>query len=104
MINARQVLVLAASLAALVACAKTAAPDSTADRAAIRAVSIAWKKAYNAGDAAAVVALYAEDAVLSAPGERALLDSSSIGRYFAKKVAEFWGRDSRSLTPPWAMS
>lgn len=89
MIKARQVLVLAASLAALVACAKTAAPDSTADRAAIRAVSVAWRNAYNAGDAAAVVALYAEDAVLSAPGERALLDSSSIGRYFAKKVAEF---------------
>jgi uncharacterized protein (TIGR02246 family) len=89
MINTRKVLVLAASLGALAACAKTAAPDATADQAAIRAVSIAWKNAYNAGDAAAVAALYAEDAVLSAPGERALRGSSSIAEYFAKKVAEF---------------
>jgi ketosteroid isomerase-like protein len=34
----------------------------------IRAVNIAWFKAYNSGDGAAVAALYAEDAVLSAPG------------------------------------
>jgi uncharacterized protein (TIGR02246 family) len=76
-------------LVALTACAQTAAPDTTADKAAIRAVSIAWKNAYNAGDAAAVAALYAEDAVLSTPGEQALLGNASISEYFAKKVAEF---------------
>ncbi len=73
----------------LTACAKTTAPDTAADKAAIRAVSIAWKNAYNAGDAAAVAALYAADAVLNAPGERPLLGNSSISEYFAKKVAEF---------------
>jgi uncharacterized protein (TIGR02246 family) len=73
----------------LTACAKSTAPDTTADKAAIRAVSVAWKSAYNAGDAAAVAELYAEDAVLSAPGERPLRGKSSISEYFAKKVAEF---------------
>ncbi len=67
-------LVLAASLAALAACVRNTPPaDTTADKAAVEAVSIAWKNAYNAGDTAAVAALYAEDAVLSAPGERAVL-------------------------------
>jgi uncharacterized protein (TIGR02246 family) len=89
MIRLGELLVLAASFAVLVACAKTTAPDTTADKAAIRAVSIAWKKAYNAGDAAAVVALYAEDAVLSAPGEPAVRGEASISEYFVKKVAEF---------------
>jgi uncharacterized protein (TIGR02246 family) len=76
-------------LALWTACAETTTPETAADKAAIRAVSIAWKNAYNAGDAAAVAALYAEDAVLSAPGERPLLGNSSISEYFAQKVAEF---------------
>jgi uncharacterized protein (TIGR02246 family) len=87
--NCRKLLVLAGSLALLAACAETAAPDTAADKAAIRAVSIAWKNAYNAGDAAAVAALYAEDALLSAPGERPLVGNPAISEYFAKKVAEF---------------
>ena len=83
-------LVLAASFAALAACVRNAPPaDTTADKAAVEAVSIAWKNAYNAGDAAAVAALYAEDAVLSAPGERAMHGNASISEYFVKTVAEF---------------
>jgi ketosteroid isomerase-like protein len=59
------------------------------DDAAIRAVSAAWKEAFNAGNAAAVVSLYAEDAVLAAPGAPALRGKASISAYFARTVAEF---------------
>ncbi len=89
MSHCRQLLLLIASVTVLTACARTAAPDTAADRTALRAVSLAWKSAYNAGDAAAVAALYAEDAVLSAPGEHPLRGKSAISEYFTKKVAEF---------------
>ena len=83
-------LVLAASFAALAACVRSTPPaDTTADKAAVEAVSIAWKNAYNAGDTAAVAALYAEDAVLSAPGQRAVHGNAAISEYFVKTVAEF---------------
>lgn len=86
---ARQ-LALAAAVAALGACARVAPPaDAAADAAAIRAVNAAWKAAYNAGDVAAVAALYADDAVLSAPGAPALLGSAAINEYFTGTVAEF---------------
>lgn len=82
---------LAGGLAALAACAKGAPPQANpeADQAAVKAVSIAWKQAYNAGDAAAVTALYAEDAVLSAPGTPVVLGKAAISDYFHKKVAQF---------------
>jgi len=91
MISLAKAVVLAAAIAALAACAKSAPPaaNTAADKSAIKAVSIAWKNAYNAGDAAAVAALYAEDAVLSAPGEPAVRGNASISKYFVKKVAEF---------------
>ena len=84
-------LILAASFVALAACVRSAPPatNTVADKAAVEAVSIAWKNAYNAGDVAAVAALYAEDAVLSAPGERAVHGKASISEYFVRKVAEF---------------
>jgi ketosteroid isomerase-like protein len=56
---------------ALVACAKPAAQpvvDVAADEAAIRAINPAWFAAHAKGDADAVAALYAEDAVVAAPG------------------------------------
>ena len=83
--------VFAASLVTLAACAKSAPPlaDLAADKAAIKAVSVAWKNAYNGGDAAAVAALYAEDAVLSAPGTPLVRGGPSISAYLLKKVAEF---------------
>jgi uncharacterized protein (TIGR02246 family) len=87
MINLRKLVVLAASLAALVACAKTAAPDTAADETAARAVNIAWYKAYNAGDGATVAALYSEDAVLNAPGTPAARGKASISEYFVKGAA-----------------
>lgn len=81
----KKLVVLSASLVALVACAKTTAPNPDA----IRAVNTAWNKAYNTGDSAAVAALYAEDAVLLAPGAPAARTKASISEYYAKAVAAF---------------
>jgi len=88
MVNVGKLVVLAASFAALAACAKTAAPDTAADETAARAVNVAWYKAYNAGDGAAVATLYAEDAVLNAPGAPAARGKASISEYYVKGAAE----------------
>jgi hypothetical protein len=45
-----------------------AAWAESADESAIRTVNVNWGKAYNGGDAKAVTALYADDAVLLPPG------------------------------------
>jgi uncharacterized protein (TIGR02246 family) len=82
-----KLIILAASLVALAACTKTAAPDTGAD--AIRAVNIAWNKAYNSGDGTAVAALYAEDAVLLAPGAPPVRGKASITEYYAKDAPAF---------------
>lgn len=57
---------MAAGLLALGGCQK--APDMAAEMDAIKAVNKAWNDNYAAGDAAAVIALYADDAVVLAPG------------------------------------
>jgi uncharacterized protein (TIGR02246 family) len=64
----RLVLAIGAVLA-LNACAPTAPPaaDTTADEAALKAATLTWLEAYNAGDVEKIVALYEEDAVLMPP-------------------------------------
>ena len=54
---------------ALSACAQTAPPavDTAADEAALKAATLTWLEAYNAGDVDKIVALYEEDAVLMPP-------------------------------------
>ena len=100
MIDLRKLAVIAASLVALVACAKTAAPDSAADETAVKAVNVAWFKAYNAGDGAAVAALYAEDAVLSAPGVPAARGKDSIREFYVKDAGEFAAAGLTNLDGP----
>lgn len=66
-----------------------AAPVAVAaDEAAIRAQGIDWEKAYNAGDAKAVTALYAEDAFLLPPGAPRVRGRAAIQAFFAKDIAE----------------
>jgi ketosteroid isomerase-like protein len=77
-------LLLAVLGAGVVACSGSAAPDAAAAAAGIEAVSRAWKQAYNAGDFHAVSELYAEDAVLSAPGLPVVLGKAAIGDYFSR--------------------
>jgi uncharacterized protein (TIGR02246 family) len=76
--------------ATLIAVALTACggptPSAEADMKAIKAVNIAWNKDYNAGDAAAVAALYADDAVLSVPGVPPMRGKEAINAYYLKDV------------------
>jgi uncharacterized protein (TIGR02246 family) len=57
------------------------------DEAAIRAQTTAWEKAFSAGDAKALAALYAEDAVLAPPGAPSVSGRAAIQEFFTKDVA-----------------
>ena len=67
--------------------AYAASPAST-DEVAIRAQTTSWGKAYNGGDAKAVAALYAEDALLLPPGASGVSGRAAILRYFTKDIAD----------------
>lgn len=58
------------------------------DEAAMLALDGAWAKAYNAHDAKAVAALYAEDAVLLPPGAPRQSGRAAILTFFTKDIAE----------------
>ena len=78
---------LIAGLCALasVTCTAYAAPG--ADETAIRAQTTNWAKAYNGGDAKAVAALYADDAILQPPGAPSAKGRAAILDYFTKDIA-----------------
>ena len=85
-----RITVLAGCCLALLAlhCNQQQKPDTrAADEAAIRTINPAWFKAYNAGDANSIVALYAEDAVVNAPGAPAARGQAAIRELFKKDVA-----------------
>lgn len=67
--------------------AAAAAPASAADKEAVRAVNVSWFKAYNAHDVDAISALYADDAVLSAPGAPSARGAAAIQQAFQKDIA-----------------
>jgi uncharacterized protein (TIGR02246 family) len=90
----------ALSILALSGCSKAEAPvadtaaamtpmatTAAADQEAVKAVNVAWFKAYNAHDVDAISALYAEDAVLSAPGAPSARGAAAIKAAFAKDIA-----------------
>ena len=85
MITFKRALILAVSLIAVAGTAPAA--DTTTDTAAIRAVNAAWAKAYNAGDADALVALYAEDAVVFPPAAPAARNRAAIRKFFTQDIA-----------------
>ncbi len=64
-----------------------AASSASADEAAIRAQTTSWEKAYNGGDAKAVAALYAEDALLLPPGSPGVRGRAAILEFFTKDIA-----------------
>jgi uncharacterized protein (TIGR02246 family) len=81
------------AFATLTAGAAAAADDG------LKTVESAWTKAVLAGDAAALAALYADDAVLVMPGSPAAKGGKAIGESFAAflkdtKVTEFALMDS----------
>lgn len=55
-----------------------AAQGASGTEAAIRAGTEAWKAAWNAGDAAALASLYAEDATVMAPGQEPAVGRAAI--------------------------
>ena len=65
-----------------------AASPASADGTAIRAQSANWEKAYNRGDAKAVAALYAEDALVLPPGASGVHGRTAILEFFTKDVAD----------------
>lgn len=86
-----KMIVLAMSCIVLAACAKSGTPAQAtgADENAINAAQDSWYKAYNAGDGAGVAALYADDAVLMAPGVPTMRGASAIRDYYLKDAAAF---------------
>ena len=88
MIRFNKVLSFVVGLVALTGYAAGAFAADTKDAAAIRAITQAWAKAYNAGDAKALTALYADKAVLMPPGAPAANSAAAINAYFAKDTAE----------------
>ncbi len=73
--------------------APAAAPAalSAADEAAIREADQAFAKAATAGDAAALTAFYASDAVLMPPGSPALKGSEEISKFFTGMTSSVSG-------------
>ena len=67
---------------------ESSAADSGKEIAALEAVDQAWAKAYNAGNADAVAALYDEQAVLLPPGSPSVKGRPAIRAFFAKDTAE----------------
>ena len=78
--------VAVALMGAMVGIAHAASP-ANADETAIRAQASNWEKAYNAGDAKAVAALYAEDALLLPPGAPGVKGRAAILEFFTKDIA-----------------
>jgi len=57
-------------------------------RAQIEKMDRAWEKAYNAGDAAGLAALYGADAKVLAPGVEPVSGTKAIQAFFVKDVAQ----------------
>lgn len=74
----------------LSACAAPAAPppvDTGADEAALKANTVAWLDAYNAGDVEKIVAMYAEDAVLMPPHAAVATGHAAIRAFLTTDTA-----------------
>ena len=66
--------------------------------AAIRAGSQQWAAAWNAGDAEALAALYAEDAVVMAPGSEPAEGRAAIKKYFSSGLEAAEGTQNEIKT------
>jgi uncharacterized protein (TIGR02246 family) len=85
-------LISACCLTLLIACGQTPETSSGAAAgeasAAIRGHDSTWFAAHNAGDADAVAALYADDAVVSAPGVPPVRGSAAVREAIGKDIAD----------------
>jgi uncharacterized protein (TIGR02246 family) len=85
-----RVLLLAATLGAMTACAEPApeAADTSADEARISGDAGVWFAHYNAGHADSVASLYAEDGILMPPGSPASTGRAAIQEFIAGDIAQ----------------
>jgi len=68
-------------------CNQQSTPDTTAaDIETIKGVNPIWFKSYNSGDVNAIVALYADDAVLNPPGAPPARGHSGIREFLTKDI------------------
>jgi uncharacterized protein (TIGR02246 family) len=67
--------------------APPAAVDTTAEEATLKAQTVAWLDAYNAGDVEKIVALYTEDAVLMPPHAPVANGHAAIRSYLQADTA-----------------
>jgi len=81
----RKVLLLATAVVAVAACPPKA-PDTAADEAKIKADAPVWFDLYNKGDAEGVANLYAEDAIVMAPGAPAVVGRAAIRDFIAADI------------------
>ena len=101
MVLIRRASIALLGIAALAACTKTqpatsdtaavaSAPavDAAADEQAIRAVNPGWFKAHQAGDVDGLVAYYADDAVINAPGTAPVRGTTGIREAFTKELRD----------------
>ncbi len=79
---------LATSMFAIAACAPSGptAVDTSADQATIHAADLAHVNAYNSGNVEAIVAGYADDAVLMPSGMPSLMGHDAIRKYFTDSI------------------
>jgi len=87
MIRSRNASWLVVGIIALGSSLAGVAHAASSDEAAIRAQAASWEKAYNGGDAKAVAALYAEDALLLPPGASGVSGRAAIQQFLAKDIA-----------------
>lgn len=66
---------------------KAAHADAASDEADLRAGTAAWIKAYNAGDAEGVLALYAPDAEVMPPNATTLSDHGALRAFLVADIA-----------------
>jgi uncharacterized protein (TIGR02246 family) len=86
----KRLVVAAATALALSACAPAAAPpaaSTAADEAALKATTVAWLEAYNAGEVEKIVALYADDGVLMPPNARVARGHDAIRAFLTSETA-----------------
>ena len=87
-----RVLVIALAIAITAGCGQHSATVETpaalaADQATIRAGTVAWTDAYNAGDIDKIVALYTDDAVVMPPNTSLVAGRAAIKDYLTKDIA-----------------
>ena len=83
----KRIFIFLVGMIAATACTQKTA-DTISDDATLRSGTETWAKAFNAGDADGIVALYTDDAVVMPPGAAVLRGKTALKAYFVKSIAE----------------